>query len=224
MDLVDYFRDGEVADALLAMQRDGAALVPWILRESVRAELGREISRLPFAQAVKAPGRVRQNFDYCAFLGTVPVYPQLEGLRLAIQQLIRSSGVMLRSEDAECWLANDTAVQCYQSRGGISGHLDPSRFVTIIAILTIEGGGTLEVLAARGGPVLKSLRLQPGDLALLRGAANHGEKTSQQRPFHWVSTLAGQSRTSVMFRYNVTPEKPLPGLVYANAPLSPPDI
>lgn len=202
----------DVAEAMEEMQATGVAFVPAMLKEDFRKRLADEVEKLSFKRATEVVGVVRQAFDYCAFLGTVPDNPCLETIRCATQELVRRAGEKLADPGLMNWFGREVAVNRYGRDGGLGAHRDLKRHPDVLAIWNVCGSCDFEMLSDREGHVLKSFQPHPGDLVLLRGMGS-----PDRRPFHRVSNVIGEGpRISVTVRHDTDPDNLIAGFTYAN--------
>ncbi len=209
----ECFTIGDIRNAVLKMQQDGATLIAHGLCEEFRKKLLQEVLLGPFEKIDTRVGLVDEVFERYAFLYEVKGMPHLELLRQSTENLIRSAHEI--SPALAHWSAKDVVIQKYGKEGGLSGHMDLKRHPHVIVIWTLVGSARIELLETRYGPVTKTFYPNPGDLLLLRGTGP--ADMPEERPFHRVSgNLLDDHRISATFRDNTTPEKVIPQFSYTN--------
>ena len=200
------FEFNSIASEIEYMKSVGFGFIPGMLCAPFLADLRQEIAGLSFRKAAPLVGSVRQDFEQCAFLHSIPRNPRLEALRAATEEFVRRGGFPR-------WTALEVAINRYEHGGGLSAHRDFARHPDVIVVWNVAGSCRFELLASRAGPVIQDYELVPGDLILLRGTMG-----DLPRPVHRVAYVADyEPRISVTIRDDKQPGELIGSFFYANA-------
>ena len=99
------------------------------------------------------------------------------------------------------WQPNEATVMHYEEgTGGISAHRDHRCFVYAVAIVSLCGESTLEILDDTRTRRVASWRCRPGDVVVLRGPEPSTPEEVDLRPVHAVSDAGPGGRRSLTLR------------------------
>lgn len=163
---------------------------------------------------------IHQNYDaYSLKLGRgdqemVAKIPTLRELVLSIENLIRFDLAQYYPALIS-WHADELVLHRYDAhRTGLTHHRDQRRFWGIIAVMTLEGKGILDV---QDGDNHVSTVVKAGDLTLMR-APDLYPSDEDIRPMHGVDSHEGHTRTSLVIRADRQADKQFDGFTYDNWP------
>ncbi|MDV6014642.1 hypothetical protein [Haloechinothrix sp. LS1_15] len=185
----------------------GGAFVHHALTEPFREVLARELGDAAFEAMPDrvGPYEVRQHGAQFFLHGDdVANWPAIDKVRSELARLVHRHGHQVRGVAG--WEPNEVAVQRYPAgSGGIGVHRDGKRYRLLVAIVTVEGTGTLSLCTDRQGTVERQWSTAPGSLTLLRGPELNG--AGDGRPLHRLQTTGEVTRTSLTFRMNDHPPR-----------------
>jgi alkylated DNA repair dioxygenase AlkB len=111
------------------------------------------------------------------------------------------------------WTADELTLHLYDDKEvGLSRHRDNTRFIGLIAIISLDGICDLSI---RHNEEDIDYTVKPGDLTLLR-ATDLIESDNEIRPEHSVINLQTPTRLSMMLRANSKPNELVPGFRFNN--------
>ncbi len=111
------------------------------------------------------------------------------------------------------WTADELTLHLYDNKEiGLSRHRDNTRFIGLIAIISLDGICDLSV---RHNNEDIDYQVTPGDLTLLR-ATDLIDSDNEIRPEHSVVNLQTTTRLSMMLRANSKPDEIVPGFKFNN--------
>ncbi|WP_165491846.1 alpha-ketoglutarate-dependent dioxygenase AlkB [Egibacter rhizosphaerae] len=182
-------RDLELGVGLWTTARHGAARLRDALDTAFRGRLLEEVASGPFTPATREVGEVRQEVEgFVLDPVRAGAYPLADRLRRELTERVQDAGAHL--DGITSFDANQVHVQRYApGSGGITPHLDGSRFRPLVAVFTVAGRARFTVHRERHGEPVHDWGIAPGDLVLLRGPGLGG--VDDGRPFHAVSGALG---------------------------------
>ncbi|HVN26416.1 MAG TPA: hypothetical protein VMT99_02070 [Candidatus Paceibacterota bacterium] len=188
---MNVFTQWNAAAAVRTASIIGAAHIPRAVDRIFLAGLGQELKQEPFERVNETIGPVTQAFERLMFPSRSTELFHLSMLKAAVERVL--SSVAGEFPSLAAWTPDDISVQKYGPDDGITSHRDHARNRLIIAVVTVCGSGTVEVLGDEriGQPVL-SCNLAAGDLMLLRAPGLlGGAGDDESRPFHRVHGASG---------------------------------
>lgn len=181
----DGFETAEIMDGL---RSDGAASAG-ILNEDFRAALQKEAERYDYRREDETVGSgdrvVRQEVESFENFGGGSRYILLKRM---FQRLM--DGVFGELDEypfSTPLNLNSMVLQKYRKGSlGITPHRDGLRFINLVCIFIISGGGRFFVCSDRSGRDAKEIYTCPGKVVFLRAPGFMG---SEERPFHFVTDI-----------------------------------
>ncbi len=159
----------------------GAVSLPLIEREVLPDLLG-EARLLAFEQLPETVGRVKQQLSFCRVDDQESIFWQLA---MELQNQLRR--FLPRWAFRSTLAFNEIEVLRYPANSsGISVHRDSNRYVNLIALVNITGGGQFFTCADRNGSLSIAHAATAGDVILMPGPGFDGLEAG---PFHYVDGI-----------------------------------
>jgi hypothetical protein len=184
-----------MAELLEETSRHGASYFGGALRLSVCGALSEEAAPHPFSTLKPDPAkRVIEDMQLLKVELGHPRFPMVSHVGDELANLINP---FLTGRSNRLWQPNEAAIHRYHSTGqGLGAHRDFSSDVLIIAVFTLFGSGTFELLH-EDGSLNQAWDCQPGGLCLMRAPGLTGQ---DDRPLHRALPPAIGLREAVIYR------------------------
>lgn len=190
----------QVLDRLLCV---GATSVR-ILKEDIRLSLLKEAEGYNYKPEDEIVGNgdrvVRQQLSSFEDFSSASMYLSLKE---AFQTLVDRSFARLEVYPFDKPLHfNSMALQKYDSGSlGITPHRDQRRYINLVCIFVVGGGGRFHICADRSGIGAREIPAPPGHVIVMRAPGLLG---TRDRPFHYVTDIQ-QPRYTFGLRQHCSP-------------------
>ena len=202
------------ASTLYKQESLGYAYVPQVISEEDCGWLLTELSKGTFEVSPLVYGNATQRLSSFTLGAPDPLQPEKAELShkfVGIQSLWQAMGALYQTVceenegDTDVPLNAVCAHRYHISEGGLTAHMDESRFRNIIMVLVLKGeadfivGNSVEEVRAYERHIMsgETIRPQAGSLILIR--APRSDEDGYPRPYHAVGAVTNE-RVTIMFR------------------------